>query len=507
MSGNLWMFSDKLDDEDIEIMKHEFITYYQGADYYGLGLKMFTRLAHEAGAVYKIGKKVLIRRTIFDEYLRQQYHIEQMASLAADGKEASTRQGTLVLDTDSGRMNIRFGLNDYYGFLSCGTRMEVRVDGEWIPTRLEIHDRRGFHLCGRGANPHQWPVDDCVSCNRCRSDPDPHSGNRSGLELLQAPAGNCRTVHRCSRFSPNSYVRDAVVEGGSRMGFNGGAGFVGRAFGGIAARNGATLNGNSISSVAARAPSTSGTIAGDIADRSLGNYMPQMQGFQLQGTQITGGHISTTAVSADGKSASVDMFNASQFEKPEVPHSVVTAADGSQWYQMASGEGRGAFYDVPTFHGVGADIPNTAAGDGVSGASQPGESGQSFGETLTHDGVEGHPGMVTYPGAADGIGAADILAFLFIPVYQANPLCRPFPRRTVSCTRESDSGRVQQHRPDRRRTGRLRFLPFPERHPLPGYSGHARRSEPWSASEPVSQQPLVRNHRQLRHPAYARLYG
>lgn len=210
-----------------------------------------------------------------------------------------------------------------------------------------------------------------------------------------------------SRFSPNSYVRDAVVEGGSRMGFNGGAGFVGRAFGGIAARNGATLNGNSISSVAARAPSTSGTIAGDIADRSLGNYMPQMQGFQLQGTQITGGHISTTAVSADGKSASVDMFNASQFEKPEVPHSVVTAADGSQWYQMASGDGRGAFYDVPTFHGVGADIPNTAAGDGVSGASQPGESGQSFGETLTHDGVEGHPGMVTYPGAADGIGAAD----------------------------------------------------------------------------------------------------
>lgn len=63
-----------------------------------------------------------------------------MASLAADGKEASTRQGTLVLDTDSGRMNIRFGLNDYYGFLSCGTRMEVRVDGEWIPTRLEMAD-------------------------------------------------------------------------------------------------------------------------------------------------------------------------------------------------------------------------------------------------------------------------------------------------------------------------------------------------------------------------------
>lgn len=85
--------------------------------------------------------------------------------------------------------------------------------------------------------------------------------------------------------------------------------------------------------------------------------MPHMQGFQLQGTQITGGHISTTAVSADGKKSSVDMFNAAQYEKPDVPHSVVTASDGSQWYQMASGEGRGAFYDAPAFNGAGADMP------------------------------------------------------------------------------------------------------------------------------------------------------
>lgn len=73
MSGNLWMFSDMLDDEDIEMLKRDFITYYQGADYYGLGLKVFTRMAREAGAVYKIGKKVLIRRRIFEEYLRQVY--------------------------------------------------------------------------------------------------------------------------------------------------------------------------------------------------------------------------------------------------------------------------------------------------------------------------------------------------------------------------------------------------------------------------------------------------
>ena len=57
----------------------------------------------------------------------------------------------------------------------------------------------------------------------------------------------------------------------------------------MAARNGATLTGDSISSVASRNPGVSGTIAGDIADRSLGNYMLQMQGQQLKDTQITGG--------------------------------------------------------------------------------------------------------------------------------------------------------------------------------------------------------------------------
>ena len=215
-----------------------------------------------------------------------------------------------------------------------------------------------------------------------------------------------------SRFSPNSYVRDAVVEGGQRMGFSGGAGFVGRAFGGIAARNGATLNGNSISSVASRAPNASGTIAGEIADRSLSNYMPHMQGFQLQGTQITGGHISTTAVSPDGKKSSVDMFNAAQYEKPDAPHSVVTASDGSQWYQMASGEGRGAFYDAPVFNGAAADMPQThGAGNAEpvvseNGMSHSGETGQPAGDSLTHDSAEGHPGMAPFPGSTEEVGMA-----------------------------------------------------------------------------------------------------
>lgn len=164
-----------------------------------------------------------------------------------------------------------------------------------------------------------------------------------------------------SKFKGNSYVRDAVVDGGVRMGAGGTVGFVGRVFGGMAARNGATLTGESISSVASRTANVSGTIAGEIADRSLGNYMPQLSGHQLKDTQIKGGHISTTAISADGKSTAVEMYHASQFEKPDAPHSVVTASDGSQWYQMAAGAGAGAFYDAPTFTGSPAESEMVAA--------------------------------------------------------------------------------------------------------------------------------------------------
>ena len=174
-----------------------------------------------------------------------------------------------------------------------------------------------------------------------------------------------------SKFKGNSYVRDAVVEGGSRMGLGGSVGFVGQAFGGIAARNGAVLTGESISSVASRPESVSGAIAGDIADRSLQNYMPQLTNYSLAGTQITGGHIHTTATSqafqetagSAGEEASsaqtaqptgpsqIDYYSANQYEQPEGPYSLVTAADGSTWYQVAAGEGSAAFYDVPDFSG------------------------------------------------------------------------------------------------------------------------------------------------------------
>lgn len=186
-----------------------------------------------------------------------------------------------------------------------------------------------------------------------------------------------------SRFKPNSYVRDAVVEGGTRMGASGSAGFVVRAFGGMAARNGATLSSESIASVAARPGNVSGTIAGEIADRSTANYMPQLQGYSLSCTEITGGRISTVATGADGKTSEVEMFSASQFERPSVPYSTVTAQDGSQWYQTAAGDGAGSFYTPAAFAGLG--VGDTLSQDQVSAAF-----GDSVAEGTTLRTV-GHP--------------------------------------------------------------------------------------------------------------------
>ncbi len=226
-----------------------------------------------------------------------------------------------------------------------------------------------------------------------------------------------------NKFKGNSYVRDAVVNGGSKMGAGGTIGFVGRAFGGIAARNGAALTGESISSVASKLPNVSGSIAGDIADRSLANFMPHLGGHKLSGTQITGGQINTASVGADGRETQVAMYSASQFEKPDVPHSVVKASDGSEWYQMASGAGAGEFYAAPEFTGAPSeaeqvsaafpDAPNgtvlRTADEGVIEASTPGESSLLYSSAL-YDEPNGPHSVVT---DADGnewyqVSGADI---------------------------------------------------------------------------------------------------
>ncbi len=50
------------------------------------------------------------------------------------------RKSCLIYDEGSGRMDIRFGLEEYYGGLHCGEGMEVILDGNWRRMRESITD-------------------------------------------------------------------------------------------------------------------------------------------------------------------------------------------------------------------------------------------------------------------------------------------------------------------------------------------------------------------------------
>ena len=56
------------------------------------------------------------------------------------------REGALFYDKESGRYDIRFGLDSFYGGLHCGECFDVFVRGKWKPTRIEYGDN--WYLVG-----------------------------------------------------------------------------------------------------------------------------------------------------------------------------------------------------------------------------------------------------------------------------------------------------------------------------------------------------------------------
>lgn len=62
------------------------------------------------------------------------------------------RKGALIYHEESGRMDIRFGLEEYYGGLHCGEGMEVMVDDKWIRTRIEMDINSKWYLVGVNAD-------------------------------------------------------------------------------------------------------------------------------------------------------------------------------------------------------------------------------------------------------------------------------------------------------------------------------------------------------------------
>ena len=48
------------------------------------------------------------------------------------------KTGALVLQESTGRIDIRFSPTDYYGGLHCGQTLDVKINGKWVPTRIEM---------------------------------------------------------------------------------------------------------------------------------------------------------------------------------------------------------------------------------------------------------------------------------------------------------------------------------------------------------------------------------
>ena len=49
------------------------------------------------------------------------------------------REGILIPDMQSGRADIRFNSDDCYGGLHCGTTMDIWLNEQWVPTRIEMN--------------------------------------------------------------------------------------------------------------------------------------------------------------------------------------------------------------------------------------------------------------------------------------------------------------------------------------------------------------------------------
>ena len=58
------------------------------------------------------------------------------------------RKGALIYNEESGRIDIRFGLEEYYGGLHSGEGMEIMVDGRWIYTHIEMGLNSKWYLVG-----------------------------------------------------------------------------------------------------------------------------------------------------------------------------------------------------------------------------------------------------------------------------------------------------------------------------------------------------------------------
>ena len=65
------------------------------------------------------------------------------------------REGALFYDKESGRYDIRFGLDSFYGGLHCGDCFRYYKNG-WTDVRLEYHEDEWVLVCHREHLPIQY---------------------------------------------------------------------------------------------------------------------------------------------------------------------------------------------------------------------------------------------------------------------------------------------------------------------------------------------------------------
>lgn len=56
-------------ERSIDLKQKKFVSYSEGAELYSMCQTKFEKMAKDAGAVYKLDKRVLVNTNIFEEYL------------------------------------------------------------------------------------------------------------------------------------------------------------------------------------------------------------------------------------------------------------------------------------------------------------------------------------------------------------------------------------------------------------------------------------------------------
>ena len=242
----------------------------------------------------------------------------------------------------------------------------------------------------------------------------PSRGGMGGAKT--ATAGNPFST-LANKFKGGSYALDAV-RSNTDVAF-GGKGITGAAlrgaFGSRIASGKTALTAEQIGKVAGATPNArlgnivDGAKFGAVATNGLKQYMPAMAGTNLQSTSIGAGKINSTAITPDGKQASLEFSKADQHGMPNGAIAM-SAADGSKWYMTATGDGAGGFSIASKLNAGDSNLANVgltgfspnatvlSTGDGEM-TIQDGANASTWYSTLNHTPSEV---PVSYMTAANG---------------------------------------------------------------------------------------------------------